>query len=220
MQDTATHWDHLHQNPRFRPLYPSDHVVRFMMGSRSLLGKKSPRCLDIGIGAGRHTKLAGDLGFAPFGIDVSVVGLQHARMRLEQSGMRPHLAKSSMLALPFSEGSFQVVVSYGVFYYGTAAEMKRAIQETHRVLSPGGRAFIVVRTLNDCRFGEGEQLELNTFRLTITETNEAGTVQHFLAENDIPNYFSKFSKLSFEKSETTFADRILLNSDWLIIVEK
>ncbi len=221
MQDTAAHWDHLHKNPRFRPLYPSDHVVRFMMGSRSLLQKSGEvRFLDIGIGAGRHAKLAADLGFPAFGIDISLVGLQHARERLQHSGMRPHLVKSSMLALPFSEGTFEVVVSYGVFYYGTAAEMKQAIQETLRVLTQGGRAFVVLRTVNDCRFGKGEQIEPNTFRLTITETNEAGTVQHFLSADDIPIYFSGFSEVSFEKSETTFANRRLLNSDWLITVEK
>ncbi len=221
MQDPATHWDHLHRNPRFRPLYPSDHVVRFMMGSRPLLQRTGgARFLDIGMGAGRHAKLAADLTFVPFGIDISFIGLRHACERLQQAGVQPNLAESSMHSLPFSDRSFDVVVSYGVFYYGTAAEMKQAIQETLRVLTPGGRAFVVLRTTNDCRFDKGERIEPNTFRLTITETNEAGTVQHFLSEEDIPIYFSGFSQVSFEKSETTFADRRLLNSDWLITVEK
>ncbi len=221
MQDAVSLWDHLHQNPRFRPLYPSDHVVRFMMASRPLLETtRSARFLDIGMGAGRHAKLAADLAFAPFGIDISLVGLQHARERLQHSGFRAHVANSSMHLLPFGDGSFEVVVSYGVFYYGTAAEMRCAIREAHRVLIPGGRAFVVLRTTDDCRFAKGDQIEPNTFRLTITETNEAGTVQHFLSAEDIPVYFSEFSQLSFEKSETTFANRQLLNSDWLITVEK
>lgn len=221
MQDTATHWDYLHQNPRFRPLYPSDHVVRFMMGSRPLLQKTGgARFLDIGMGAGRHAKLAADLSFLPFGIDISFVGLRHASERLRQAGVQPNLAESSMHSLPFSDCSFDVVVSYGVFYYGTAAEMKQAIRETLRVLAPGGRAFVVLRTTSDCRFDKGEQIEPNTFRLTITETNEFGTVQHFLSTDDVPIYFSGFSRVSFEKSETTFADRKFLNSDWLITVEK
>lgn len=221
MQDTASHWDNLHQNPRFRPVYPADHVVRFMMGSRSLLEKTgSARFLDIGVGAGRHTKLAADLAFKPFGIDISLTGLHHTHQRLQQAGVQPRLARASMLALPFRDGSFEVALSYGVFYYGTAAEMKRAIKETYRVLTPGGRGFIVLRTTSDCRFAKGEQIEPNTFRLTITETNEAGTVQHFLSAHDLPTYFSEFSQLTFEKSETTFADRRSLNSDWLITVQK
>jgi ubiquinone/menaquinone biosynthesis C-methylase UbiE len=221
MQDTASHWDNLHQNPRFRPVYPSDHVVRFMMGSRPLLKRPGgARFLDIGVGAGRHAKLAADLGFTPFGIDISFTGLQHAQERLRHAGVQTYLAKASMLALPFRDGNFEVALSYGVFYYGTAAEMKRAIKETYRVLAPGGRAFVVLRTTSDCRFAKGEQIEPNTFRLTITETNEAGTIQHFLADEGIPDYFSEFSQVTFEKSETTFSNRTLLNSDWLITVEK
>jgi len=220
MQDAATHWDHLHQNARFRPLYPSEHVVRFMMGSRGLLEKTgSSRFLDIGVGAGRHAKLAADLGFNPVGIDISRVGLRHAHERLLQAGVQPAMAMASMLGLPFRDETFEVALSYGVFYYGTAEEMKQAIRETHRVLTSGGRGFIVLRTTTDCRFA-GDQIGHNTFRLTITETNEAGTIQHFLTADDIPKYFSDFAQVSFEKSETTFANRKLLNSDWLITVEK
>ncbi|MGH9529385.1 MAG: class I SAM-dependent methyltransferase [Terriglobales bacterium] len=221
MHDPAKHWDHLHQNPRFRPSYPSDHVVRFMVGSRARMENNDhARFLDIGVGAGRHTKLAADLAFIPFGIDISLVGLQHAQERLRQGNVRPHLAEASMLALPFKDASFEVVLSYGVFYYGTAAEMKRGIQEAHRVLRPGGRAFVVLRTADDCRFAKGDQIEANTYRLTITHTNELGTVQHFLTAGDIPSYFSEFSRLNFEKSETTFANQQFLNSDWLITAEK
>lgn len=221
MQNPLDHWDHLHQNPRFRPAYPSDHVVRFMMASRPPSERRGyARFRDVGVGAGRHAKLAADLAFVPFGIDISLVGLQHAHERFQQAGVKSHLAKASMLSLPFTDNSFEVVLSYGVFYYGTASEMKQAIRETHRVLASGGRAFVVLRTIHDCRFAKGAEIEHNTFRLTITETNEAGTVQHFLMADDIPSYFSKFSKVSFEKSETTFANRALLNSDWLITAEK
>ena len=83
MFDASSHWDQLHKEPRFRPIYPNDHVVRFLMTNRELLEKHHPaRFLDIGLGAGRHTKLAAELGFRAFGMDISFVGLQHARERL------------------------------------------------------------------------------------------------------------------------------------------
>ncbi len=221
MQDAEKHWDELHQHSRFRPAYPSDHVVRFMMAS---LGRLEPtgatRFLDVGVGAGRHLRLAADLGFTAFGIDLSSIGLRYARERLQFENIPALLARASMLALPFPESSFQILLSYGVFYYGNSLEMQRAIDETYRVLTPGGRGFIVVRTTEDCRFAKGDRIENNTYRLTTAETNEAGTIQHFLAADDVPIYFAQFSRLSFEKSETTFADRSLLNSDWLVTVEK
>jgi ubiquinone/menaquinone biosynthesis C-methylase UbiE len=133
----------------------------------------------------------------------------------------PHrLAQASMSALPFRDAAFVAVLSYGVFYYGTADEMKRAIQETHRVLAVGGKAFVVLRTAQDYRFGKGKRLDINTYQLEIMDTNEFGTVQHFVRAEDVPSYFADFSKLSLEKTETTTAERTRVDSDWLITAEK
>jgi SAM-dependent methyltransferase len=220
MSDAAAHWDQLHENPRFRPSYPNENVVRFLISSLKLPGKATrPRFLDIGAGAGRHLKLAAELGFEPWGIDRSLVGLQQAH-QFSNVHIRHYLAKASMSALPFANSSFDTVLSYGVFYYGTANEMKRSIAEAYRVLADTGRLFVVLRTTRDYRWGKGEQLERNTFRLKIKETNEYNTVQHFLTEDDIPTYFGAFSRTTYEKAETTFANHSRLNSDWLITAEK
>jgi SAM-dependent methyltransferase len=220
MTGTASHWDELHQNPRFRPQYPNDHVVRFLMGSRKLLENEPARFLDIGVGAGRHCKLASELGFETYGIDTSFVGLQHANQRLAETASRHFLAQASMLALSFADCSLKAVLSFGVFYYGTVDEMKQAIAETHRVLEPGGRAFVVLRTLDDYRFGKGTKLGHNTFQLNIADTNELGTVMHFVGAEDIPAYFEAFSRIVFEKTETTSGNCTRVDSDWLITVEK
>jgi SAM-dependent methyltransferase len=221
MFDSSSHWDQLHENPRFRPIYPNDHVVRFLMANRELLEKHHPaRFLDIGLGAGRHTKLAAELGFRAFGVDISFVGLQHARERLLATGLQASLSQASMLALPYIDCSFAVLLSYGVFYYGTATEMRRSIAEVHRILIPGGKALVVLRTSDDYRFGKGVRLGHNTFQLTIAETNELHSTQHFLAADDVPVYFASFAHVGFEKTDTSFGNRCGMNSDWLITVEK
>lgn len=220
MHDAASHWNHLHESPRFRPTYPNDHVVRFLIATRALIKATPARFLDIGLGAGRHVKLASDLGFSPCGIDISIVGLTHTHQRFNEARNPILLAQASMLHLPFADASFHAVLSFGVFYYGRAEEMKQAIHETHRVLAPGGRALVVLRTTGDYRFGKGLELQPNTFQLAISDTNELGTIQHFLADDDVSDYFAAFSQVSFEKTETTFADRANVNSDWLITAEK
>ena len=178
------------------------------------------RLLDIGAGGGRHMLLAAELGFSPFGVDISFTGLSHARERMHQTALRASMAVASMTALPFAEASFHAVVSYGSFYYGSAKEMQQAIAEAHRVLQPGGKSFIVLRSTNDYRCGKGRELGENTFELDISETNEFGTIQHFLGAEDIPEYFNLFSSVSFEKAEWTTCERTRLNSDWLITAQK
>jgi SAM-dependent methyltransferase len=216
--DSAAHWDTLHEQPRFRPIYPNEHVVRFLMPNRDNAHKA--RVLDLGAGGGRHLKLIAELGFEPYGLDISLTGLRHARETCVGVGRRPVVIKGSMLALPFGDGSFDLVISFGVFYYGTASEMKQAISELARVLRDEGKAFLVLRTTSDYRFGKGDKIEPQTFRLNIYDTNEHGTVQHFLSETDVPEYFRAFSQLSFERTEATFGGRQHANSDWLITVQK
>jgi hypothetical protein len=49
MSDQMSHWDRLHEQQRFRPVYPNEHVVRFRMASRNVLdGLRPTRFLDIG----------------------------------------------------------------------------------------------------------------------------------------------------------------------------
>ena len=98
--------------------------------------------------------------------------------------------------------------------------MRQAIAELRRVLVPQGRACLLMKTTDDYRFAKGTRLENNTFRLTIQETNEYDAVLHFLSESDIPEEFSQFSDVQFEKTETTFDQRRSVNSEWLITVQK
>jgi len=221
LPDLSTHWDQLHGSERFRPRYPNDHVVRFLMANRTVLDSGiGNRFLDIGAGAGRHMRLASETGFEPYGVDTSLVGLRHTNQLIRDLRLSSRAVQASMLALPFADQSFAVVLSFGVFCYGTVDEMQRAIGEAQRVLAANGRMFAVLRSTDDYRFGRGERLAENTFRLNITETNECNTVQHFLCANDIPEYFKSFSQVGFEKTETSTANRTRVDSDWLITAKK
>jgi ubiquinone/menaquinone biosynthesis C-methylase UbiE len=222
MSAAASHWDQLHDQRRFRPVYPNENVVRFLIAStcHNANAVRSLRFLDIGVGAGRHTRLAIELGLASYGADISYTGLHHARQRLQGTGSPIRLVQGSMLALPFPDNSFDLALGFGVFYYGTRDQMRLAIAEMRRVLAVRGRGFVVLRTHEDYRFGKGEELEPNTFRLSISDTNEFGTIQHFVTSHDVVTYFSQFTSINLERTETTFAAGKYKNSDWLITVEK
>src|SRR5277367_3626095 len=184
--DTASSWNQLHNQPRFRPVYPNEHVVRFLTGNHELLEKPThPRLLDIGFGAGRPIRLAVELGFKAFGTNISFSGAIHAQERLLEVERESRIVLASFDALPFAESAFDFVVSFGVFYYGTAEGMKHGIAEAYRVLVPQGKLFAVLRTTEDFRYGKGEHIGPQTYRLKIRETNELGMILHFLTADDI-----------------------------------
>ncbi len=214
----AAFWDSLHAQERFRPGYPNENVVRFLAPRAQ--ASAGGRALDIGVGGGRHSLLLSDLGYDVDGVDISAEGLRHAEEVIARGGGRARLQTASMNALPFPDATFEIAVSFGVFYYGSRAEGRAAIAELHRVLALGGEAFVVVRSTDDYRCAKGVNLGDNAYRLTITDTNEVGTVQHFLSEDDVRDDYSGFAELSFELAETTFAARSRRNSDWLITVRK
>jgi SAM-dependent methyltransferase len=220
--DPSRHWDGLHVDERFRPIYPSEHVVRFLMGRfrKRLHDGERLSALDIGVGSGRNTRLLCELGFDTSGIDISAEGVRQTERVLAKVGFKATLSPASMTDLPFESDSFDAAISFGVFCYGTSDDMRRAIAELHRVLKVGGEAFVMVRTTDDFRYGKGRALEPDTYLLTISETNEEGTVQHFLSEPALQASFAAFSDFKFEKTETTFAERSRKDSDWLVSLRK
>lgn len=218
--EALRHWDQLHAQPRFRPVYPSEPAVRFLVGHFPDPARGHLHALDIGVGGGRHTKLLCDLGFRTAGVDISAEGLRHCRRWLEDARQRATLAQAEMTRLPFLDVTFDTAIAYGVYYYADAAGMARAIAELYRVLRRGAPGLVVLRSIDDYRCGKGACLGPGTYRLEIEETNEYGTVQHFLSEDDVPRMFRAFAELHFEKAETTFGERHAKNSDWLIHVRR
>jgi ubiquinone/menaquinone biosynthesis C-methylase UbiE len=214
----AAFWDSLHAQERFRPVYPNEDVVRFLAARAR--ERPGARALDIGVGGGRHTLLLSSLGYDVDGVDISSEGLRHAEDVITRGGGRARLQTASMNALPYADATFDIAVSFAVFYYGTAEEGRAAVSELHRVLTPGGEAFVVLRSTDDYRCAKGDALGENTYCLTITETNEPGTVQHFLSEADVEDVYGGFAELGFELAERTLAHRTRRDSDWLITVRK
>ena len=221
MPDSATHWNALHANPRFRPVYPNEDVVRFLMALRSQVPAHTHnRLLDIGSGSGRHMGLAAQLGFFrirhryffhwPFSCSTA-----HGMNRFDRSGSGGLYDQSSVRRSVLSCGR-------GLRFFllrlgrGNAASYRR----NPSCVGTRRKSFVVLRSTDDYRHRKGREPEPNTFELDISETNELGTIQHFVAAEDIPEYFSLFANVSFEKSDWTTCNRTRLNSDWLITAEK
>ena len=90
------------------------------------------RVLDVGCGTGLTLLLAAERGAVPSGIDVTPELLEIARERLPDADLR----EGDMESLPFSDGSFDVVLGVNAFQF--AGDPVHALREAARVVRPGG----------------------------------------------------------------------------------
>lgn len=96
---------------------------------RELLGSGSGACLEIGCGTGVHAASVRELGWTPFGVDVSAGMLRHASERLAA-------AIADAKRLPFRDESLPAVIS--VMAHTDMPGYPAVVTEAARVLRPGG----------------------------------------------------------------------------------
>jgi SAM-dependent methyltransferase len=99
------------------------------------------RILDCGCGTGTNLLMLRRHG-AAVGVDITWSGLAYARSRGER-----HVARASAMALPFSEGQFDLVTSFDVLYTFDDEMEREALNEMYRVLRPGGHLIVNVAAL-------------------------------------------------------------------------
>ncbi len=115
---------------------------RFEANGFDLSWFENKQCLDAGCGGGRYTIAMGRMGAArAVGCDLSEEGLADARARA--AGMANVVfEQASALGLPFEDGSFDFVCCSGVLHHTTDGD--RGLDELTRVLSPGGKLYLLL----------------------------------------------------------------------------
>ncbi|HXH05229.1 MAG TPA: class I SAM-dependent methyltransferase [Vicinamibacterales bacterium] len=122
----AYHFDKLHHLPR---LVPYDRSAGL-------------RVLDVGCGAGVDLARFAAGGARAVGVDLARRALELARANLQARGLPPALVEADGEALPFADGTFDLVFAHGVVQY--TGNDRRLVEECRRVLRPGGTAIFQV----------------------------------------------------------------------------
>ena len=99
--------------------------------------------LEVGVGMGAdHAEWARARPRSLAGIDLTPRAVELTRARLACEGLPADVRVANAEALPFPDGSFDLVYSWGVLHH--TPNPAAAVREVHRVLRPGGTARIMI----------------------------------------------------------------------------
>jgi SAM-dependent methyltransferase len=100
------------------------------------------RVLEVGVGLGADHQRFAEAGAILWGIDLTERAIEHTRARFSMFRLNSNLQVADAEHLPFEDGSFDFVYSWGVIHHSPNTSL--AVREIVRVLRPGGEARVMI----------------------------------------------------------------------------
>lgn len=98
--------------------------------------------LEVGLGMGSVSERLASAGARLTGLDIASGPVATVNKRLQRAGLPGGAQIGSILAAPFTDESFDMVVSLGCLHH--TGDLPLALREVHRLLKPGGLAVVMV----------------------------------------------------------------------------
>jgi len=139
-------------------------------------------------------------GWNVLGVDNSRQAIADARHNFERSGISgPDFdfvhGDASEGFLGNAAGKFDVILLANVLCYFNNDSAVSIMKELPKLLTSQGYVFVRTRTVTDYRFGRGEKMGHNAFRLNTEETGEKGLLNVFYAEHELVNMVRNFARV-------------------------
>jgi len=103
---------------------------------------KGKLILEVGCGMGTDSRLISRLDADIVSLDLSMRNVSFSLKGMSLLGLKGKGVNSDAENLPFRDGTFDIVYSYGVLHH--TPDTQKAINEVYRVLKPNGKAVIML----------------------------------------------------------------------------
>lgn len=110
---------------------------------------KGKKVLEIGVGAGSDHLQWARAGAVLYGVDLTSAAIETTTRRLSLYGCKSTLQNVNAETLPFADGTFDLVYSWGVIHH--SEDPARIVREAYRVLKPGGQAITMFYSKHSVR---------------------------------------------------------------------
>ncbi len=139
-----------------------------------------------GVGYGRNSKVFSGAGYDVAGIEISDIALDLAKIYDPPTT----LYNGSVLEVQFRENSFDAIYCFNVLHLFREKERVLFINKCYRELKENGFIYFVVFSEEESSFGQGEEVENNTFE------SKPGRPVHYFTEDDLIQQFGDFKLIS------------------------
>lgn len=176
---------------------------------------KQKKVLEIGLGYGTLSQVIAEAGAEYFGLDIAANPVKMVNHRLNFLGLPENARQGNMLMCPFEDNFFDAVVSIGCFHH--TGDLQRCLDETYRILKPGGRAIIMVYNKYSLRqwqqnfrstlksllsFNRDQLNESERAAYDANRSGEAAPETILSSISDLKKMLRKFKKATFSKENS------------------
>lgn len=170
--------------------HPSELMLRALFSSRysGLAPEITARTRVLDVGAMYLNNLVpfADRGCECHGIEINEEMAAISRQAAQDQAIKAQIRVGSNRAIPYEDGSFDIVLSINVIHYEDDAQgLKAALGEYRRVLAPGGRAFIVSAGPEHYLRQTASRLGANRYRIDYADFRKGQTMAYFEDEDQL-----------------------------------
>lgn len=170
-------------------------TFQYLLGPRAETPRDHMTVLELGCGAGANLLFFAKEGLHVTGVDGSESAIHMAHDSLGKEGFTGDCRVHDFAnALPFPDGSFDLVLDRAALPHNSLAVIDRTVQEVHRVLKPQGM-FLMVDFYSTAHpnYQEGKEIEGNTKTdIGFGMFQGIGTI-HFTSEDELRRLLWRFN---------------------------
>ena len=129
------------------PRWPKGFILEKFIPYSKFSGKN---ILEIGCGSGLLSSHIAKAGGNLFAVDITNKAVETTKKRFDLEGLKGSIQQMDAEKLTFEKESMDYVISWGVIHH--SGNMEAIIDQIHKVLKPGGKAFLMVYNRHSIRF--------------------------------------------------------------------